>query len=46
MRERMEENGVTEPGQIGRLVGAVMKTHKGQVDAANVKKMAEELLAG
>ena len=46
VRERMEENGVTEPGQIGRLVGAVMKTHKGQVDAANVKKMAEELLAG
>ncbi|HAC81702.1 MAG: GatB/YqeY domain-containing protein [Candidatus Binatia bacterium] len=44
VRERMEENGVTEPGQIGRLVGAVMKTHKGQVDAANVKRIAEELL--
>jgi uncharacterized protein YqeY len=44
VRERMAENGVTEAGQIGRLVGAVMKTHKGQVDAANVKRLAEELL--
>ena len=46
VRERMAENAVTEPAQIGRLVGAVMKTHKGQVDAANVKRVAEELLAG
>jgi len=31
---------------VGRLVGDVMKTHKGQVDAAEVKRVAEELLAG
>ena len=32
--------------QVGRLVGDVMKTHKGHVEAAQVKRVAEELLAG
>jgi Asp-tRNA(Asn)/Glu-tRNA(Gln) amidotransferase B subunit len=27
-------------------VGDVMKTHKGQVDAADVKRVAEEVLKG
>ena len=37
---------VTDPKQVGRLVGDVMKTHKGQVEATDVKRIAEELLAG
>ena len=44
--ERAKALGVTDPRQVGRLVGDVMKTHKGQVDAADVKKIAEELLQG
>ena len=44
--ERIAENQVTEDAQIGRLVGAVMKTHKGQVDAAAIKRIAAELLGG
>ena len=44
VRERMSALGVTDAKQVGRLVGDVMKTHKGQVDAADVKKIAEELL--
>ena len=42
--ERMQALGLADPKQIGRLVGDVMKTHKGQVEAADVKRIAEELL--
>ena len=45
VRERLAALGVTDPKQVGRLVGDVMKTHKGQVEAAEVKRVAEELLA-
>ena len=44
VRERIAALGVTDGKQVGRLVGDVMKTHKGQVDAAEVKRVAEELL--
>ena len=43
--ERLRVLGLTDPKQVGRLVGDVMKTHKGQVDAADVKRVAEALLA-
>jgi uncharacterized protein YqeY len=46
VRERMQALGVTDPKQVGRLVGDVMKTHKGQVEAGDVKRVAEELLQG
>lgn len=42
--ERLTSLNITDPKQTGRLVGDVMKTHKGQVDAADVKRVAEELL--
>jgi uncharacterized protein len=44
--ERLAALGIRDPKQVGRLVGDVMKTHKGQVEAADVKRIAEELLAG
>jgi uncharacterized protein YqeY len=43
--ERLTTLGITEPKQSGRVVGDVMKTHKGQVEAADVKRVADELLA-
>jgi uncharacterized protein len=46
VRERLAGLGIVDPKQVGRLVGDVMKTHKGQVEAADVKRIAEELLAG
>lgn len=46
VRERLGALGITDPKQIGRLVGDIMKTHKGQVEAAEVKRIAEELLKG
>ena len=44
VRERLSALGVTDAKQVGRVVGDVMKTHKGQVEAGDVKRVAEELL--
>ncbi len=44
VKERLATLGITDPKQVGRLVGDIMKTHKGQVEAADVKRVAEELL--
>jgi hypothetical protein len=44
--ERLAALAITDAKQVGRLVGEVMKTHKGQVEATDVKKIAEELLKG
>jgi uncharacterized protein YqeY len=42
--ERLQALGIADVKQIGRLVGDVMKTHKGQAEAADIKRIAEELL--
>ena len=42
--ERLETLGITDAKQAGRVVGDVMKTHKGQVEAADVKRVVDELL--
>ena len=44
VRDRITALAITEPKQVGRLVGDIMKTHKGQVEAGDVKRLAEELL--
>src|SRR2546425_3055772 len=44
VRERLAALGITDVKQAGRLVGDVMKTHKGEVEAGEVKRVAEELL--
>ena len=46
VQERIAALGFRDAKQVGRLVGDVMKTHKGQVEAADVKRLAEELLTG
>ncbi len=46
VEERLAGLRISDPKQSGRLVGDVMRTHKGQVDAADVKRIAEELLSG
>jgi uncharacterized protein len=46
VRERVAALGVADARQVGRLVGDVMKTHKGQLEAADVKRIAEQLLGG
>jgi uncharacterized protein YqeY len=42
--ERLQALGIADAKQVGRLVGDVMKTHKGRVQAGDVKRIAEELL--
>ena len=42
--ERLAALGIADAKQVGRLVGDIMKTHKGQLEAADVKRIAEELL--
>jgi hypothetical protein len=44
VQERLAALGIGDVKQVGRLVGDVMKSHKGQVDAADVKRIAEDLL--
>ena len=44
VRERIAALAITDAKQVGRLVGDIMKTHKGQVEAGDVKRLAEELL--
>jgi uncharacterized protein len=44
VQERVQSLAITDTKQVGRLVGDVMRTHKGQVDAGDVKRIAEELL--
>jgi hypothetical protein len=45
VRERLTALAITDAKQVGRLTGDIMKTHKGQVDAADIKRIAEELLS-
>jgi uncharacterized protein YqeY len=44
VKERVAALGIADTKQVGRLVGDIMKTHKGLVDAGEVKRIAEELL--
>ena len=44
VKERIGALGISDPKQAGRLIGDIMKTHKGQVDAGDVKRVADELL--
>jgi uncharacterized protein YqeY len=44
VKERLAALGITDAKQVGRLIGDVMKTHKGQVEAGDIKRVAEEFL--
>ncbi len=46
VKERMSTLGVTDAKQTGKLVGDIMKTHKGLVEANDIKRVAEEILKG
>jgi uncharacterized protein YqeY len=45
VRERLSALAITDAKQVGRLLGDIMKTHKGQVEAGDIKRIAEELLS-
>ena len=45
VEERVRALGITDKKQIGKLLGDVLASHKGQVEAADVRRIAESLLA-
>jgi uncharacterized protein YqeY len=44
VKERIDALGINDPKQSGKLLGDIMKSHKGQVEASDIKRIAEELL--
>ena len=46
VREAIAAIGATGVGQVGQVVGQVMKAHKGLVDGKRVKEIAERVLGG
>ena len=44
IKERIAALGISDSKQLGKLMGDIMKTHKGQADAADIKRVAESLL--
>ena len=46
VKEAIEASGASAAGDVGRVMGAVMKAHKGDVDGNLARSIAGELLAG
>ncbi len=46
VEQAIASSGAATPGDVGRVMGAIMKAHKGEVDGGLAKKIAAELLAG
>jgi hypothetical protein len=46
VREAIAATGAAAPGDVGKVMGAVMKAHKGEVDGQLARRLAQELLAG
>ena len=46
VKKHLAALGIADAKQVGRLIGDIMKTHKGQVEAGDIKRIAEELLKG
>ncbi len=46
VQEAIRASGAAAPGDVGRVMGALMKAHKGEIDGTLAKKIAGELLGG
>lgn len=46
VRQLASANNITDPKQVGRLMGLVMKAHKDEVDSDLVKQIATRILGG
>jgi hypothetical protein len=44
--EAIAQTGASRPGDVGRVMGALMKAHKGDVDGNLAKRIAAERLGG
>ena len=45
VREAVARLGITDPKQAGKVMGEIMKAHKGSFDPQMVKRLVEETLA-
>ncbi len=45
VREVIETTGASKAGDLGRVMGALMKAHKGEVDGALARRIASQLLS-
>ncbi len=45
IKKKLDEWGVKDPKQSGRIIGEIMKAYKGLVDPALVKQLVEKLLS-
>lgn len=46
VRAAVDATGAASPKDVGRVMGAVMKEHKGEVDGSLARRLAQELLTG
>jgi uncharacterized protein YqeY len=46
VEEAIAATGAAKPGDVGRVMGAVMKAHKGDVDGNLARRIAAEKLGG
>ncbi len=46
VEEAIRSTGASQAGDVGRVMGAVMKAHKGEVDGNLAKRIAGEILSG
>lgn len=46
VEEAVAATGASKPGDVGRVMGALMKAHKGEVDGTLARRLAAERLAG
>ena len=46
VEEAIAATGAAKPGDVGRVMGAVMKAHKGDVDGNLARRIASEKLGG
>ena len=45
VQEAIASSGASKPGDVGRVMGAIMKAHKGDIDGNLARTLAAELLA-
>jgi uncharacterized protein YqeY len=46
VEEAIAATGATAPNDVGRVMGAIMKAHRGEVDGSLAKRISGEVLAG
>ncbi len=46
VEEAIASSGASSAGDVGRVMGALMKAHKGEIDGGLAKRIASELLTG